>query len=97
MREPQFLRTHSAMANVNQLLPFLNVVKPTGACWAAAMREYRLYCLAGDGRFTKMHEIASTGDAEALMIAQRMKLPVKCELWERARKVAILDPEPMSP
>jgi len=30
------------------------------------MREYRLYCLDGVGKFTKVHEIEAESDEEAL-------------------------------
>jgi hypothetical protein len=54
--------------------------------------EYRLYCVNDAGAFTRAHEIMATSDEQALQIARDMKLPVKCELWERARKVAVLEP-----
>jgi hypothetical protein len=56
------------------------------------MPSYRLYCLDGGGSFTTVHEIDAADDAEALSKAREMKLPVKCELWERGRMVAMLDP-----
>jgi hypothetical protein len=52
------------------------------------MPEYRLYCLDGAGKFTNAHEITATDDADALARARELKLPVKCELWERGRLVA---------
>jgi len=55
------------------------------------MGDYRLYCLNGVGKFTKAHDIAAKNDDEALALARQMKLPVKCELWERDRMVATLD------
>jgi hypothetical protein len=55
------------------------------------MPGYRLYCLNGAGRFAMVHEIDAAGDAEALSIARQMELPVKCELWEGSRKLAVLD------
>jgi hypothetical protein len=57
------------------------------------MAEYRLYCLNGAGGFTKAHEITADSDEEALQIARDMKLPIKCELWERGRKIAALEPD----
>jgi hypothetical protein len=54
------------------------------------MSDYRLYCLDGSGRFNKSHEIRAANDGEAL--ARKMKLPVKCELWDKARMVAELPP-----
>lgn len=55
------------------------------------MGDYRLYCLDGAGKFTKSHEIRADSDKEALAAARAMKLPVKCELWNRSRMVATLD------
>jgi antitoxin (DNA-binding transcriptional repressor) of toxin-antitoxin stability system len=52
------------------------------------MREYRLYCLGGDGRFIKSKEITATDDNDALAQARGMKLGVNCELSERGRLVA---------
>jgi hypothetical protein len=54
------------------------------------MPDYRLYCLADDGRFTKSHEISAANDDEALLKAREMKLPVRCELWEKSRLIAKL-------
>ena len=56
------------------------------------MPDYRLYCLDVASNFTKVHEIDAATDADALRNAREMKLPVKCELWQRGRKVAVLDP-----
>jgi hypothetical protein len=57
----------------------------------SAMAEYRLYCLDEADRFTKAHEINASSDEEAIEQARALKLPVECELWERGRKVAVLD------
>lgn len=56
------------------------------------MDGYRLFCIDGTGRFTMSHEIEAADDAEALAKARDMKLSVKCELWQRGRMVAVLDP-----
>ena len=56
------------------------------------MADYRLYCLDGAGKFIKAHDIEATDDEEALELARQMKLPVKCELWQHGRMVAVLDP-----
>ena len=56
------------------------------------MPDYRLYCLDEAGKFTRAHEISASDDKEAVAIASDMKLTVKCELWERGRMVAMLDP-----
>jgi len=52
------------------------------------MPEYRLYCLDGAGKIEKAEEITAMNDAEAIILAKRMKKPVSCELWERTRMVA---------
>lgn len=56
------------------------------------MSDYRLYCRNGSGRFTDVHEIVAASDGEALAKARAMKIPGKCELWERGRIVAVIDP-----
>jgi hypothetical protein len=61
------------------------------------VRNYRLYCLDSGGRFIKECDIHAVNDAEALQEARRMKLPVRCELWDRARMVAVLDPHDAPP
>jgi hypothetical protein len=55
------------------------------------MAEYRLYCLTDAGNFTKAHEIDAHNDQDAVALAKALKLPNKCELWERGRMVAKLD------
>jgi len=54
------------------------------------MAEYRLYCLNDRGGFSKSHEIEAEDDSDALAKARDMKLPVRCELWNRNRLVAKL-------
>lgn len=56
------------------------------------MPDYRLYCLDGARKFTAVHQITAVNDADALQQARNLKLGVKCELWERSRKVAVLEP-----
>ena len=56
------------------------------------MRDYRLFCIDGTGRFTMSHEFEALDDEEALGKARAMKLSVKCELWQRGRMVAVLEP-----
>jgi hypothetical protein len=56
------------------------------------MGEYRLFCIDGSGRFVASHDFDALDDAEALARARDMKLSVKCELWQRGRMVAVLDP-----
>jgi hypothetical protein len=52
------------------------------------MGQYRLYCVGEGGGFNAVHEIEAETDAEALAAAREMRLSLKCELWERGRKVA---------
>jgi hypothetical protein len=56
------------------------------------MTEYRLYCLNEAGRFAKANEIDADSDEDALKQARELKLAVGCELWERDRMVAKLEP-----
>ncbi|MGZ2411980.1 hypothetical protein ACUXST_001401 [Sphingomonas sp. F9_3S_D5_B_2] len=60
------------------------------------MAQYRIYCLDGVGKITRSHEIDAKNDDEAIVFARRMKLGVKCELWQRDRFVAKLDAQPAS-
>lgn len=55
------------------------------------MAEYRLYCLNDHGGFSRAREIEADTDEDAVAIARDLKLPVKCEIWQRSRKVAVLD------
>ena len=55
------------------------------------MPEYRLYCMGGDGSFTKSREIVTDSDEAAIAFARQLKIPTKCELWERERLVAALE------
>ena len=54
------------------------------------MRDYRLYCLDGVGKFTAAETILADSDNEAIELARTKKLEVKCELWERNRLVATI-------
>jgi len=56
------------------------------------MAEYRLYCLSETGQFTMAHEIVAESDEDALSQARDMRLDQRCELWNKARKIAVLDP-----
>ena len=56
------------------------------------MGEYRLFCIDGSGRFVASHDFEALDDSEALAKARGMNLGVKCELWQRGRMVAALDP-----
>lgn len=56
------------------------------------MGDYRLYCRDGDGRFIASHDFEAADDAEALAKARAMQFLVRCELWQRGRMVAVLEP-----
>jgi hypothetical protein len=56
------------------------------------MTGYRLYCLYVAGKFSKAHDIDAATDEQAIRAARDLKLPVACELWERGRMVAKLEP-----
>lgn len=56
------------------------------------MPNYRLYCVDGKGHFIEVREIGATNDADALAAAHAMKLPVKCELWDKDRLITVLEP-----
>jgi hypothetical protein len=56
------------------------------------MPEYRLYCLDGANRITRAEQIVATNDEQAIAAARSMTPPVKCELWQRDRLVARIDP-----
>jgi hypothetical protein len=56
------------------------------------MPDYRLYCRNGSGRFSDVYEISAASDVDALAKARAMKIAGKCELWERGRIIAVLDP-----
>jgi hypothetical protein len=60
------------------------------------MPDYRLYCLDRAGKVTNAHDIDAKNDDEALAFARQKKLPVKCELWDRSRLVAMISPQPRS-
>ena len=63
------------------------------------MTQYRLYCLGGDGKLskiTKAEEIDASDDAEAIAISTEMKHLVSCELWDRGRRVAAIPPHKAS-
>ena len=52
------------------------------------MPEYRLYCLDGANKITRAEGISAESDEQAIARARALKLPVKCELWQRDRLVA---------
>jgi hypothetical protein len=56
------------------------------------MPDYRLYCRNGTGKFSNVFEISAETDGEALAKARAMKIAGKCELWDRGRIIAVIDP-----
>ena len=56
------------------------------------MTDYRLYCLDGAGKIGTGEWVEATGDAEAIMLVRAKKLLVRCELWDRNRLVATIEP-----
>jgi len=56
------------------------------------MPIYRLYEVDGAGNFMAVVHLEAADDAECLANARRLQLTARCELWERARIVAVLDP-----
>jgi hypothetical protein len=63
------------------------------AAGLSRMAQYRLYCRNGRGRFSAAHDIDAGDDSQALAKAKAMQIPTQCELWERGRMVAKLDPQ----
>ena len=56
------------------------------------MPIYRLYEVDGAGNFMAVVHLEAAADAECLANARRLQLTARCELWECARIVAVLDP-----
>lgn len=56
------------------------------------MPSYRLYCLDSKGHFKEVHAIDASDDQEAVIAARTLNLATRCELWDRARLVSILEP-----
>jgi len=52
------------------------------------MSDYRLYCLDKDGKIASAEWIDAKNDDEAVVIVRARKLPHKCEIWDRQRRVA---------
>lgn len=51
------------------------------------MKEYRMYCLDGDGKIGAGEWFDANDDADALAIVRAKRLSVRCEVWERTRLV----------
>jgi hypothetical protein len=55
------------------------------------MPNYPLYCLDEHGRILHPHDFEAADDVAALVVAEeRDHRHLDCEIWERARKVAVL-------
>lgn len=54
--------------------------------------EYRHYRLDGAGNINSAEWIEAADDADAVRKARELKLPVVCELWDRTRFVARIEP-----
>lgn len=55
-----------------------------------AKREYRVFLLGHNDRITGSRDLEASSDEEAIAAARELKLPCKCEVWERARVLAEL-------
>ena len=53
---------------------------------------YRLYCMDGLGKIGHVETLEAQDDDEAIRLAYEKKLPVTCEVWDRARCVAVIPP-----
>lgn len=60
------------------------------------MADYRLYCLDGSGRIARAEWLDAKSDDEAIVLVRAMKMPTGCEIWERDRLVAKVEPAPAS-
>ena len=62
----------------------------TGGC---ALPNYRLYRLDGAGKIVSAEWVDAADDAAAEQHARDRDLPVTCEMWERNRLVARVEPQ----
>ena len=66
--------------------------------WAGGpgrMQTYRVYCLDGANRFTRVEYIDAPGDEEAIRRALlELGDALKCEIWERDRLVQKIEHRP---
>jgi hypothetical protein len=60
------------------------------------MTCYRLYCIGSDGKIEAAEWIEATADEDAIMIARAQRPNSNCELWDRARLVARIQPQQQS-
>lgn len=58
------------------------------------MAEYRLYCIDGDGKIASAEWVQATSDDEAVAIVRIKKAGRVCEIWDRQRLVAKIEPRP---
>lgn len=56
------------------------------------MADYRLYCLDGAGKISRVEVITASDDDEALAAARAIDHPMRCELWLRDRCIAEIGP-----
>jgi hypothetical protein len=54
------------------------------------MAEYKIYCLDGNGRIARRHDLEATDDGAAAHAAREQFPEMTCELWCGTRKVAVL-------
>lgn len=57
------------------------------------MPSYRLYRLDGSGKIVSAEWVDAEDDAAAAQQARDRKLSVTCEMWERNRLVARINPQ----
>jgi hypothetical protein len=50
--------------------------------------DYKLYCLAADGKITRSDWIDAQSDEEGVAIARAINKSVDCEIWKGNRLVA---------
>lgn len=53
-------------------------------------RVYRVFLLGHNGRITGSRDLNADDDEQAIAEARALRLPCKCEVWERARVLAEL-------
>ena len=56
------------------------------------MRNYRLYLLDAGARIIRFEAVTAETDAEAAIEAERLAYSNAIEIWEGARKVALIPP-----
>lgn len=56
------------------------------------MADYRLYRLDGAGKIVTAEWIEAADDADAAEVARTLRLDCTCEVWDRQRLIARIDP-----